>query len=207
MNRRTCGFACGEVDDDLLGGQVETVGERGDRLGQQHGGSRWCERQPDVGPGQHLRRQLAQALAQLGAEHRADIWPMIPIIGPAECRGLFGQPVGPGLREPPRERVARAWTTSAATPRATAPASRQPSWSRHWAMRSRRRATSGQVHRVGHRTCLLSRTGVKSPISWRARLLGQFVVHRRARACPGAPEPMALNVVPSWENSCPIISG
>ena len=54
-----CGFACGKVgNDDLLGGQVETVGERGDhRPGSSTAVPAGASGSP-TGPGQHLRRQL-----------------------------------------------------------------------------------------------------------------------------------------------------
>jgi hypothetical protein len=60
-----------EVEEYVVLGDVEPVGEGGD-VGRQQGGlAGRAEREADVGGGEHLGGQAAQRGADLGAEHRA----------------------------------------------------------------------------------------------------------------------------------------
>ncbi len=62
------GLACGEEDEHLLSGLLESFTEALDRGRQESGGALRAEGETDVGGGEHFLRQLAEGLAELGAE-------------------------------------------------------------------------------------------------------------------------------------------
>ena len=64
------GLAQREEQPHLVGGPVEPGGEVGDVLRHEHAGAGRGERQADVGAGDDLVGELAERLADLGAEHQ-----------------------------------------------------------------------------------------------------------------------------------------
>ena len=94
-----CCLTRGEEDDDLLCRLLESLGERRDRLGQQHCLTLGCERQTDICGGQNLLGELAESLPELGAEGHAAHLGQHAHHRTSELRCLGRQVLLPGTRK------------------------------------------------------------------------------------------------------------